>query len=281
MSGISNDPGQQTRVLNEADARAIIRLLGDVAVLKADHRAKKRFVMMGMAKIINADVWMWGQTRAANDRYEGTPAPYLLIDDGWSDDEKRSLYFQNHGHPQYEELFNAPMRAYAKQATYFTVSRRQFISDDRWYPSDLYNRFRRPAGVDDFVYSIHLLGDGKISNMAFYRTCDAQPFSDRDRFLLHLVSSEVRWLHEAGKDTPAADYVAGLPQRLAQVLIFLLSGDSKKQIAAKLHVSYHTVDDYIKRIHRRFEVSSRGELLAKFLSGNIPIDDSVDPVTIN
>ena len=256
-----------TSVLCETDAREIICLLGQVAIMNADHRAKKRSIMTGLAKIIDADVWMWAQTRAADGHYRGTPVPYLLIDDGWSDDDQRALYFQNHGHPQYRELFDAPMREYAQRVTHFTVSRRQFISDDQWYASDLYNQFRLPAGVDDFVYSIHLLGEGKISNMAFYRTCDTEPFSDRDRFIIHLVSSEVRWLHETGNDTPAADYVAGLSQRLSQVLIFLLSGDSKKQIAAKLRVSFHTVDDYIKQLHRRFEVSSRGELLAKFLSG--------------
>ena len=262
-----NLPDDESGVLHEVDARKVIGLLGEVANLNVDHRTKKRFLMEGMAKIIHAEVWWWAHTRLPDDKLEGTPVPYLLIDDGWSDDDKRALYFQHHAHPQYPELFDSTMRDYGKRYKYFTLTRRDFIPDDTWYLSDLYRRFREPVGVDDFIYSIHLIGDGKISSMGFYRRPGAHPFSDRDRFIVHLVSSEVRWLHETGNDTPAAEYVSGMSQRMSQVLILLLFGDSKKQIAAKLHMSYHTVDDYIKRLHRRFEVSSRGELLAKFLSG--------------
>jgi DNA-binding CsgD family transcriptional regulator len=38
-------------------------------------------------------------------------------------------------------------------------------------------------------------------------------------------------------------------------------------VARRLTLSKHTVDTYVKRIYKCFSVSSRGELLAHFLSG--------------
>ena len=60
----------------------------------------------------------------------------------------------------------------------------------------------------------------------------------------------------------------GLSPRARQTLEGLTHGDSEKQIARKLGVSPHTVHVYVKQLYRRFDVSSRGELLARFVRGN-------------
>ena len=51
-----------------------------------------------------------------------------------------------------------------------------------------------------------------------------------------------------------------------------MSGDNPLEAAAKMRISRHTLHVYVKLLYRRFEVSSRGELLSKFLpprAGNI------------
>jgi DNA-binding NarL/FixJ family response regulator len=63
----------------------------------------------------------------------------------------------------------------------------------------------------------------------------------------------------------AAVAAAGLPRRLRQTLEHLLQGDGEKQIAHKLGLSQHTVHVYVKSLHKRFHVSSRAELLARFI----------------
>ena len=57
----------------------------------------------------------------------------------------------------------------------------------------------------------------------------------------------------------------GLSPRMEQTLRWLLGGDSEKQVAAKLKLSPHTVHVYVKAIYRRYGVSSRGELLARWV----------------
>lgn len=70
---------------------------------------------------------------------------------------------------------------------------------------------------------------------------------------------------ELGTLKPAATTDPQLPRRLRETLACLLEGDSEKQVAAKLGLSPHTVHIHVKRLYRHFEVSSRGELLAKCL----------------
>jgi DNA-binding CsgD family transcriptional regulator len=64
---------------------------------------------------------------------------------------------------------------------------------------------------------------------------------------------------------PASQDGRSLPPRVEQTLTRLLVGDSEKQIAVQLGLSRHTVYCYVKSLYRRYEVSSRGELLARFI----------------
>jgi FixJ family two-component response regulator len=57
-----------------------------------------------------------------------------------------------------------------------------------------------------------------------------------------------------------------LPPRLRQTLDRLLRGACPKEIATELGVSTHTVRQYVKMLSRRFQVTSRAELLVKVLS---------------
>jgi DNA-binding CsgD family transcriptional regulator len=59
--------------------------------------------------------------------------------------------------------------------------------------------------------------------------------------------------------------IAALAPRVRQTLQRMLAGDSEKEIGVCLGVSKHTVHVYVKALYRHFEVSSRGELLARFV----------------
>jgi DNA-binding CsgD family transcriptional regulator len=69
--------------------------------------------------------------------------------------------------------------------------------------------------------------------------------------------------------TPVAATLAGdvadLSPRMLQTLRSLLEGDSEKQAAAKLGLSPHTIHVYVKALYKRYNVSSRGELLARWV----------------
>jgi len=50
-----------------------------------------------------------------------------------------------------------------------------------------------------------------------------------------------------------------------QTLASLLEGDSEKQVAARLGISYATAHQYVTALYRRFGVHSRGQLVAHAL----------------
>jgi DNA-binding NarL/FixJ family response regulator len=59
--------------------------------------------------------------------------------------------------------------------------------------------------------------------------------------------------------------VEQLSRRMEQTLRSLLGGASEKQVAAKLGLSQHTVHVYVKALYKRYGVSTRAELLAKWV----------------
>ena len=255
--------------LHEHDARKVIRLLGEVAITEGDHQAKKRILLDGLAELVQADVWSWALVRSCDARFSRTPVAYNIVHscrEGIGD--WLSVYMQRPMASDFEVVFNQPLRALALRGHHFTRTRRQILSDDQWYGSEVYQRYYASIGIDDFIYSICPLGEGAASCINFYRTTGAPRYTDRDRVIVHLVVSEVSWLHQAGTDVPGAAPAGELSPRRNQVLLLLLNGDSRKQIAYKLGLSPHTVDDYIKQLYQHFGVQSSGELFAQFLAGD-------------
>jgi len=61
--------------------------------------------------------------------------------------------------------------------------------------------------------------------------------------------------------TPRGDY--GLSDRERQILELLVEGLVMKQVAARLDISYHTVDTHIRNIYEKLHVRSRAEAVAK------------------
>ncbi len=58
---------------------------------------------------------------------------------------------------------------------------------------------------------------------------------------------------------------ADLPPRQREVLAHLLRGLAPKEIAQVMDLKLNTINEYIKSLHRHFNVNSRAELLAMFV----------------
>lgn len=76
-----------------------------------------------------------------------------------------------------------------------------------------------------------------------------------------------------GAGQAAPQMTPKLTPRLQQTLARLLDGKSEKEIARNLNLSQHTIHQYTKSLHRHFGVSSRAELLSRF----IPRADQMRP----
>ena len=66
---------------------------------------------------------------------------------------------------------------------------------------------------------------------------------------------------------PPTNY--GLTNREKEILKLLVEGLSKKQIATKIFLSYHTVDTHIRNIYQKLEVHTRSGAVAKALKEHL------------
>ena len=60
-----------------------------------------------------------------------------------------------------------------------------------------------------------------------------------------------------------------LTPRQEQIVEGIVRGDSYDMIAANLMISLSTVQDHIKKIYRKLQIHSKGELIQKRVSGEV------------
>ena len=111
---------------------------------------------------------------------------------------------------------------------------------------------------------------GAVDQLGLHRSDHTKVFTPAQHRLARLLHVELGRLWRNDALNKAKDPAIDLPPRLAQTLQELLGGSSEKQIAHKLELSRHTIHNYVKALHQRFQVSSRGELLAKASDQNKP-----------
>ncbi len=247
------------------DVEALVRLVARVGDPTAEHSLveRKRMLLEGVAELIEADVWLWSVT-AHNDAVAGDMATQGLIDGGWRDSAERVALARFLTEPETAIPVQAPIARLARLGSPVTVHREEFVPDDVWQRvGEMYYA----SGLRHFLLSIYPLSEDQFSAVGFHRRAERPPFSERDRGLVHVIFQQVDWLHRQGENLPVGSSVLTLTARERQVLIFLLDGDTRKEIALKLQLSEHTVGDYMKNIYRQLQVRTRGELLSLFISG--------------
>jgi DNA-binding NarL/FixJ family response regulator len=74
-----------------------------------------------------------------------------------------------------------------------------------------------------------------------------------------------RMLVERFSRLPPSPAPAGLSDREQEVLRLLVDGLSKKEIASRLDLSVHTVDNYVRRLYKKLHVNTLGGAVAKAL----------------
>jgi DNA-binding CsgD family transcriptional regulator len=249
--------------LSESEARAIVHLLGEVAPIKG-LTEQKRHLLTGITKIISADKWIW-ETGCFKD--DGSShVPVGILSDGWSPmDIQWGL--KAVGDKLCRMPFRSLMSEALKRQTHATILRRDGEPDEIYFAGHYWLNYAKHAGLADLMMSVRRTSGSTYSFVGLVRGLGQPRFSERDRFIFHIIAAEVPWLFDAELPNDESQTALSLAPRQQLALIFLLQGDSAKQVAAKMNISQHTVADYVKLIYSAYGVSTRGELLAAFLSG--------------
>lgn len=248
------------------DARAIYLLLGECCELGADPVVWRTHMLDRLSRILGAQVAICGTVIPLQDGSGVRVAPENFFDRGWATERDRHLYAQwlHEMPPDIDPLVRRMSATVAATRASITCARRDILSNDHWYGSPFYNEFYRPSKIDDRVesFSWHA-ASSSIDGVCFIRPDDASPYDQRQRNLLRLFHRDMCRLLGTKLALPQSASVARLSPRLREVLLSLLQGDSENQTALRLGVSRHTIHEHVKRLHRFFDVSSRGELFAR------------------
>lgn len=139
------------------------------------------------------------------------------------------------------------------------------VPDRDWYASPYYD-IHRSVGVGPLLYTVSpCRQEGVKSSFHLGRGAEEPNFSPRALAIVRELHSDVTPLIEGPLAAFREPSPEDLTPRTRQVLRCLLEGDGDKQVAARLGLSRHTVNTYIRHIFAHFNVTSRPELMARWI----------------
>ncbi len=256
-------PAGERRKLTLRQVRRAFRLIGDVRALGADpsvwrgHMVKELLGLLGADMVVSSEI-SFRQPAGRRGGKDGAPPP-VLHDAGWGvrrDAVKpRGIGEVWEIHTEREEYrpddYNVLLGEQAAP-TGTTPDGRLAVR-----PRD-----RLTVGKYSLLSQWPLRHAETVDQLVAYRFAPSQPFDRAEVRLMRLFHAELGRLWSADAMEQAKDPAADLAPRLQQTLALLCEGDSEKQVAYKLGISPHTVHNYVKALHQRFDVNSRGELLS-------------------
>jgi DNA-binding CsgD family transcriptional regulator len=237
-----------------SDARAVFRLVDELKQLGHEPLSWKKHLLTELASLVGSSVAIGGEAPASGFLSPSTHAG--CVDIGWGTESDRSTWLAACDRTE-AGLDPSDESVAALGANSFTCERQELATDTAWYRSGMFNEHYRPAGLDHYLLSHRRIPElGVVHYVILFKGLRHPRFTNRDRMIVHCLQRE---LGEAWRVASRAK----LPRRLQETLDWLERGASEKEVADRLGIGRQTVHTYCKLLHKRFDVRSRGELLAR------------------
>jgi DNA-binding NarL/FixJ family response regulator len=252
-----------TNFVRTEDARAIVRLAGEVCEIKNAKEDPTTHLLRSLSAITRSEVAIaFAACVRAGEAYQVSRA----IDFGWQSQRDRARVFDYCLSLKLSDdvLVSEAMR---RAAPVSTVVRSEVMLNREWHRTVLYNEVYVPSGIEDSLVSVLKMNDqGDIRTLIFKRSPKSGAYSARERDLLDIFLSECRWLYSQPISAAvpiAAARLEKFSRREREVLEILLTGAPEKHVASLLGVSRNTAHQYVKSIYRKLSVTSRPQLMAE------------------
>jgi DNA-binding CsgD family transcriptional regulator len=245
-----------------ADYQQLLRLASTADHLHANVAVRRQKFIAGFIEMVGGKGGFWGWGRGRPGITSVVPIASIPIGfaaEEWSQIAEFSL--SNEG----QKLAQIPIFARLTVVSQATVTRSDLINDELWYASNVFNANLYPIGLDDFLTSVRYFSKDSWHCLTIFRELDRGKFGTREKELLHLAMTGVAWLEPKASESIPPDTFSKITPRQRVVMLYLLDGVPRKQIAAKLGLTLHTVNDHVKSLYEHFGVQSATELSARFL----------------
>lgn len=275
--------------LSIRDTVALLRLMGVLGSVRNDPHNWRLELLMGLNNLLPATASIALALKGlAPDK---TPAIVSLVDAGFkSDAQRQACLHEFNTAPLADPLSRLVLEKFLEQTLETLTSRRADVVDAPTWMADRHVQiYRKPTGMGDCMLSLHRSAErGSAYGLVVFRAAITPPgegevnpgtdvlaagaFGTRERLLLDTLHRGLDWLYRAEEATRKLNPGSTLRPRLRETLELILSGDTERQVAEKMTLSVHTVHDYVKSLYIHFGVSSRTELLSRWVQdgGQIP-----------
>jgi len=149
------------------------------------------------------------------------------------------------------------------------------LATPQWFEGPSYKRYYRALDRKDSMWAGIPINEDAEIQIGFHRSFSKPDFSAHElKFVSHALRG-LRWFFRHQMLGEGAG-VASSPLTATEqtVLQGLLLGLSEKQIAAQNTQSPHTTHDHVKRIFRKYGVSSRSSLMALWLGKELKTNNN-------
>ncbi|CAN5478556.1 hypothetical protein BH09PLA1_BH09PLA1_17990 [soil metagenome] len=253
--------------ITHRDISALLKLGNELHELPSNISARHEHMLGALGKLLRAWVGVSVMGRMGPPSAPEKLDLCMLVKSGWKDPRERRT-----ANEYYRTLLPVnPLRgsilSMSREEPVATYRREQLVEDGDWYRSAYFEQRHQAMGVDHSIYSVMSFeGSRLVTAIAVHRAKDdRRRFTERECSLLRMFHSQAQWIYECDPPARGSRVTIVLSPRQKQTLRLLLGGDAEKQIAAKLSLSRNTVHEHVKTIYRSIGVSSRNELLARFM----------------
>jgi DNA-binding CsgD family transcriptional regulator len=253
------------------DVRAILRVLGECRDLGDDPAAWQQHLCRSAGRLTGAGLAFCGEQAGL---LAGRAANLHMESWGWENGFNQPLWFQvvvtAMTSPMDSVLMTRGVERLRHEAS-VAHTRTDLVSDREWEASADFGRVR-VIGLNHTIGGFRPFPGARdrFSYLCLWRAAGERDFTPRDRVLLREVQAAIVPQVGGPLARPGEASPAELAPRVRQVLRCLLEGDGDKQIAARLGLSPHTVNQYTKAVFQHFGVQSRAELLARWVRRGFP-----------
>jgi DNA-binding CsgD family transcriptional regulator len=244
--------------LRLSQVRAIFRLVGEVREMGADPDVWRPHMVRSLRKLLDAQFVVSSEIHFRRTSRDG---PLRVTDIGWISDTEGVVCKAHHEREQesFENFWVTPT-ASAEAGGEVAAPAAGGTPQDLIPVKPTLNVH---AGRSFVLSQYALKHAGAVDQLGLHRAWGDEPFTPAHHRLVRMLHVELGRLWRRDALRKAKDPSITLPPRLSQTLDELLMGRSEKEIASRLELSRHTIHNYVKALHQRFGVSSRGELLAR------------------
>lgn len=265
-----------TPKLTLRDAQTCLEIVSECRDLGADASAWHNHLLTRLRGLVGAQVVIGSNIAGFG---EGRPVPLSLTRIGWESESAERVWNAYASEVPVEQTPEYP-RLVNFTGQIITLSRDEVWQKGLWYRSAAFNERHKPSGVDDYIISLGRAPRQRLVHSVWlHRAVGEKAFTRREWWLIHLIHGQISKLIGGPLASAAEPSVADLSPRQLQTLDRLLRGDSEKQIANALKLAQATVHEYVTGLYRHFGVSSKGELMARFVGRAAPrMEQRVRPV---